>query len=121
MSNLNEKPVGDIPQKPLWQRTLMLLGAGTACAIFTLTFFPSAFEQVSRMIAQPISSASASEGEDFVSPARARAQKLSRAKTVVHGMYVKDAYGCSYMFQYLSAQLTLTPVLNEHSQPVCDK
>lgn len=121
MSNLNEKPAADIPRKPLWLRALIVSGGGTACALFTLTFFPSAFEQASRLIAQPISSAIASNSEKFISPAEARAQKLAGARTAVHGMFVKDSYGCAYMFQYLSARLTLAPVLDEHKQPVCDK
>lgn len=121
MSNLNEKPLVEILRRPLWQRALLMLVGGSACGIFALTFFPSTFDQVSRMIAYPISNAVASEGEKFISPAQARAEKLSNAKTVVHGMYVKDSYGYAYMFQYLSAQLTLTPVLDAQKQPVCDK
>lgn len=121
MSNLNEKPAFDITRKPLWQRTLVVAGGGAACALFVLTFFPSAFDQASRLIARPISSAIASDSEKFISPAEARAQKLAGARTAVHGMFVKDSYGCAYVFQYLSARLTLAPVLDERKQPVCDK
>lgn len=121
MSNLNEKSAVNISRKPLWQRALIMLAGAASCALFALTFFPSAYERVARMIGQPISSAAASEGENFVSPAVARGQKLANAKTMVHGMFVKDPYGCAYMFQYLSAQLVLTPVLDENKHPVCNR
>lgn len=120
MSNLNEKPAVASNHKPLWMRGLILLGGG-ACALGVLTFFPSSFAQIRHLLAQPISSAIASDGDKFISPAEARAQQLSAARTAVHGMFVKDPYGCTYMFQYLAAQLSLTPVLDEHKQPVCDK
>lgn len=121
MGSPNETSRADIARKPLWQRALVILGGSAAFTLFVLTFFPSEFELVSRMVARPISSAVASDGADFISPREARAQRLSRAKTAVHGMYVKDPYGCVYMFQYLSAHLTLVPVLDEHRQPVCGR
>jgi hypothetical protein len=121
MSNLNEKPVVESIRKPLWQRALIMLGGGTVSALFALTFFPSTFEQAAQLVARPISSAMASDSEKFISPAESRAQKLSAAKTAAHGMFVKDPYGCTYMFQYVSARLSLTPVLDEHKQPVCEK
>lgn len=121
MSNLNEKPAVETFRKPLWIWALIVLGGCTACAFVALTFFPPVFEQVKHLAAQPISNEIESGHDKFISPDEARAQRLSAAKTVVHGMFVKDPYGCAYMFQYLSARLSVTPVLDEHKQPVCDK
>lgn len=121
MRNRFEKFTVDTACKPLWMRTLFILLTGMGCAFFALAFFPSVFESVTRLLGQPISNANASENNNFISPAAARVQQLANAKTVVHGMFIKDSYGCAYMFQYLSATLTLTPVLDEHKQQVCDK
>lgn len=119
MSFLNEKPAVQHSHTPLWKRAAVILGSSSLCALFALVFYPPAFEAARSLIAQPISSAIASDNGRFVSPAQARRQQLGEASIAVHGMYVKDPYGCVYMFQYVSAQLSLTPVLDEQRQPVC--
>lgn len=110
------------PSRKSWrQRALVALAGIAACALIALLFIPSAFERASRLFVEPASGAMAAGSNQFISPAEARAQKLAAAKTAVHGMFVKDPYGCVYMFQYLSAQLSLTPVLDENNRQVCDK
>jgi hypothetical protein len=112
MSIPNEKPAA-----PLWKRVAVLI-VGCLCALFALLFYPPAFDAARTLLPQPISSAIASNNKSLA-PAEVRKQRLTEAKAVVHGMYVKDPYGCVYMFQYVSAQLSLAPVLDEQKQPVC--
>lgn len=121
MSKLNMKSAPPASCKPFWLRTFIVLGSVGATGILALAFFPDARQHAGDVVAHSISSAIASDYDTFVSPAEARKQRLSEAKTAVHGMYVKDAYGCIYMFQYLSARLSVTPVLDERQQPVCIK
>ncbi|HEX7634062.1 MAG TPA: hypothetical protein VF427_02130 [Noviherbaspirillum sp.] len=122
MSNLNEKPAVETSCKPLWIYAFIVLGGCAACAFAALTLFSSLFEQSKPLTAPPPASNETESGHDkFISPDEARTQRLSAAKPVVSGMFVKDPYGCAYMFQYLSARLSVTPVLDEHKRPICDK
>jgi hypothetical protein len=120
MGIMNEEPVVQSHPDPLWRRILPGVAA-VACAILALYFYPPAFEAARELLAPPISSAIASDKGSYISPAEASRQQMSNATTAVHGMFVKDAYGCLYMFQYLSAQLILEPVLNEQKQRVCGR
>lgn len=96
----------------------MLVTAGSILgALAALLLFPPALEAARSLFPQPIANAFA--GQDGMSPAEARKQRIAEARTAVHGMYIKDPYGCVYMFQYVAARLYLTPVLGDHGQQLC--
>jgi hypothetical protein len=118
MSILNKKPATQHALGLLWKRIVVLVGS-SVCVLSALMFYPPAFEAVQTLLLQPISSAIASDNDRSLAPSEVRKQRVTDAKTAVHGMYVKDPYGCVYMFQYVSAQLSLAPVVDEQKQPVC--
>ncbi len=64
-------------------------------------------------------SADASSHAPAIDPAQARLHRLADALPVQHGTYVRDPYGCLYMFQYLAGSLSVTPVKDGNGQPVC--
>lgn len=121
MSNLREQAAAPPSRKRFWLHAYFMVATACASGLVALVFFPAAFEQADDRIGYPISNADTSDHGKYISPEETRLQKLSDAKTAVHGMYVKDPYGCVYMFQYLSAQLSLTPVLDAHQRQVCLK
>jgi hypothetical protein len=122
MSNPNEKTAVGNTRKPTWQRIVVVATGIGLSALVIVNFFPSALEYFRRYFALPISSAAASgNGGSPFSPAEARKHSLSDARIAVHGMFVKDPYGCVYVFQYLAARLSLTPILDEQEQPICNK
>lgn len=96
----------------------MLVAIGGICAmLLALLFYPPAFESARMLLARPISSALASD--TVISPSEARRQRISSARPVVHGTYLKDPYGCVYMVEYVGAKLSLSPLLDDRQQPVC--
>jgi hypothetical protein len=115
MSNQNDAPA--VQHTPRLLRMPLVLVCGTTfAAALALLFYPPTFEAVRGLLAKPISSAIAA---DDTSLAQRRKHRITDARTAVHGMFVKDPYGCVYMFEYVSAQLSLTPVRDEHGEPVC--
>lgn len=121
MGNMNQEPAVLRSPKPLWMRAIILFCAAAGSALFAVAFYPPMFDAVRSMLAQPISNALAADHDASPSPAQARQHRITDAKTAVHGMFVKDPYGCVYMFQYVSAQLSLVPVLDEHKQALCNR
>lgn len=55
------------------------------------------------------------------SPAEARRHRQADALYAQHGTYVRDPYGCVYMFQYLAGSLSLAPVQDEHGELICNR
>ncbi|HJV85523.1 MAG TPA: hypothetical protein VJ698_08580 [Noviherbaspirillum sp.] len=96
----------------------MLVAGGCAVgAVAVLFLFPPALEAARSVLPQPITNAFAAQ--ESMSPAEARKQQIAQARTAVHGSYIKDPYGCVYMFQYVAARLYLVSVLDERGQQVC--
>ncbi|WP_136419393.1 MULTISPECIES: hypothetical protein [Oxalobacteraceae] len=116
----NEKPVFRQRRMPQWKRTALMTGGCVLGTLVALSFYPPTLEAARSLLPQPISNAIASQNGKYLSPAEARKQHLSEAGTAVHGMYIKDPYGCVYMFQYVSASLSLIPVVSEHGKQVCE-
>jgi len=103
-----------------WRRTAVVLGCiGLALAV--LLSYPPAFESARMLFGKLVANTGAPQGDSLLSPAEVRRQQLSHASTAVHGSFVKDAYGCVYVFQYIAAKLTLTPVFDDQNRPVCGK
>jgi hypothetical protein len=115
---MNDKAADSLPRLPLWKRMLVALGS-ICLVLLALLFYPPAYESARMLLSRPISSAIASDTSGVISPSSARRQQVSEARSVVHGTYVKDPYGCIYMVEYVAAQLTLSPVLDDQRQPVC--
>jgi len=113
---MNDKAADFLPRQHVWLRLLVALGAA-GLALLALMAYPPAYESARMMLARPIPSAMASD--NTLSPSEARRQKVSTARAVVHGTYLKDPYGCVYMVEYVAAKLSLSPVLDEQRRPVC--
>lgn len=116
----DEKPVFRQRRAPQWKRTALVTGGCVLGTLVAFSFYPPALEAARSLLPQPISNAFASQNGKYLSPAEARKQHLSEAGTAVHGMYIKDPYGCVYMFQYVSASLSLVPVVSEHGKQICE-
>lgn len=115
---MNDKAADILPRLPLWKRLLVALG-GICLVLLALMFYPPAYESARMLLSRPISSAIASDASGVISPSSARRQQVTAARSVVHGTYVKDPYGCIYMVEYVAAKLSLSPVLDDYRQPVC--
>lgn len=120
MSNLNEKPYPQSSGKfSLGRRFFIILGSSTI-VLLAIAVFIFAITHPKDFSVQPISSAAAA-GNKFISLTEARQQLLADASPAVHGAFVKDPYGCIYAFQYLAAQLSLIPILDEQQKPICQR
>lgn len=123
MSSLNASPANPATPptaKPLLTRVLAALGTaglGAFAVLMALSFLPPNF--VAQLLAPAIPSAIASDAGAGNTAMEARRHRLADALHVQHGTYVSDPYGCLYMFQYLEAKLSLTPVRDEHGSRVC--
>lgn len=98
---------------------LATAAAGALAVVMALAFLPSNF--VSQLLSPLLPSAIASEETRPTGPATARSHRLADALHAQHGTYVSDPYGCLYVFQYLDAKLSLTPVRDENRQQVCQR
>ena len=107
-----------LPRLPLWKRMLVALG-GAGLLLLAFMSYPPAYESARMLLFRPISSAMASDADAVLSPSDARRQQVATARTVVHGSYLKDPYGCVYVVEYVGAKLSLSPMLDERQQPVC--
>lgn len=122
MSTLNASPATPPNSRTLWARALGALGsagAGALAVIVVLAFLPPQSDLVSDLLAPAIPSALALEADSRPVMSEMRRHRRNDAGTAQHGMYVRDPYGCLYMFQYIGARLTLVQVVDDHSQPVC--
>jgi hypothetical protein len=120
MSFVNEKPATS-SRRPLWKRAAVIAIGTGATALLVLTFFPPAFESLRYLSTQPIASAFASGAQESAASVQIRGRQIAQAQTVAHGSFVKDPYGCVYVFQYIAARLILEPVLDAYKQPVCKR
>lgn len=122
MSTLNTSPVAHLLTTSFWKRVLVTLGiaaAGALAVIMVLAFVPPQSNFLSGLFAPAIPSAQAFGNDSQLIVSEARRHRQQDAKTAQHGMYVRDPYGCLYMFQYVGAQLSLAQVRDDRNQPVC--
>lgn len=121
MGNLNEIPAVHSPTRLPWLLALTVPGIAAICMSAAVVSYPAGFDLAGMLISQTVSTANASESEKPQSPTNAHKQQVATATTATHGMFVKDPYGCVYVFQYVAAQLTLTPMMDEHNQHICNR
>lgn len=120
MSTLNASPVTPADRKPLVMRTLTALataGAGALAVVMGLAFLPSNF--VSQILGPLLPDAVTGAQQGGQRASSPHTHRLDDALHAQHGTFVSDPYGCLYVFQYLDATLSLTPVRDEHRQQVC--
>lgn len=117
MSTLQAEQAADSDGKPTPKRILATMGAGAAGALAVLVVLA-----LLGLGARPApTSAEPAVRPGHMSPADARRHRHSDALHAQHGTYVRDPYGCLYMFQYLVGSLSLAPVQNEAGQLICNR